>query len=184
MKLYGGIPLIIPEAKESHDLTTILNICNGFIIPGGITWNKTDEEIIKYAYMYDLPLLGICAGMQAIGNINNFCGTKESDKTIRINSIINHNDEKNDYAHKVEVQRYLLYNILKKDVIMVNSRHNYKIKNEAYFKVDATSSDGVIEAIHLPNKKFILGLQWHPEDLDDENSQKIFHKFISIASKK
>ena len=97
----GGIPILIPpigniEEEVYSKLLKILNICSGFIIPGGNTWNLNDEIIIKYALNKDIPLLGICAGMQAIANLNNFCGTIDSDQTVIITSTINHNiDNKN-----------------------------------------------------------------------------------------
>lgn len=52
-------------------------------------------------------------------------------------------------------------------------------------KVSAESEDGLIEAIEFPNKKFALGVQWHPEDLfdTDENMFKIFRAFITISEK-
>ncbi len=115
----GGIPLIIPLVKEK-DLPFFLNICKGFIIPGGNTWHNIDEIIIKHAIKYDIPLLGICAGMQAIGNLKNFKGTQKSDKTIIIKKR-NHNSNAQ-YVHDVYIKGTLLKGILKENVIKVNSR--------------------------------------------------------------
>lgn len=184
----GGIPLLIPLNSDdfstaSKNLLNILKICNGFIIPGGNTWNLNDEIIIKYAVENDVPLLGICAGMQAIANMNNFCGSIQSDKTIRINSNINHNVLDNDYVHEIIIGEGLLFHILGKTKICVNSRHMSTVIVESFFNIDAKSHDDIIEAIHIPNKKFILGLQWHPEDLNDENSLKIFQSLIEFCKK-
>ena len=66
---------------------------------------------------------------------------------------------------------------------MVNSRHNDTVNLNDNFTVDAYSSDNIIEAVHIPNKTFILGLQWHPEDLSDEYSEKIFKYFIEKCKK-
>ena len=169
----GAIPLIIfPEFASSK----FISMCAGFIIPGGDTWNKSDELIIKYAINYDLPLLGICAGMQAIANIHNFDKDILSDQTIPIGN--NSHDSKIEYVHDINITNEFLYNILGSKKIMVNSRHKFTVTKEDYFVIDAVSEDGLIEAIHLPNKRFILGLQWHPEDLNDEFSKKIFVRFI------
>ena len=72
--------------------------------------------------------------------------------------------------------------ILKKDKILVNSRHKSAIKKTNY-RVSSISKDNIIESIEIPNHKFFLGLQWHPENLYDidPNSKKIFDYFIKIC---
>lgn len=65
----GVLPIIIPNIS---DVSYYLDICDGFIVPGGITWNEADIEIIKYVFKVNKPLLGICAGMQALANIDTF----------------------------------------------------------------------------------------------------------------
>lgn len=114
--------------------------------------------------------------MQAIANIKNFCGTKDSDKTILIGNDKHYSLDK--YSHCINITSNFFSDILESNRIMVNSRHKFTVIKEDYFIVDAYSEDGVIEAIHLPYKRFILGVQWHPENLDDEFSQKLFSTFI------
>lgn len=176
VKENGGIPILILEYNE-----TILDICKGFIIPGGNTWNKLDESIILYALNNNKPLLGICAGMQALGNLMYFNSDK-SDKTIKVNSIsnINHNILKDCYIHKININKGILFDILGKKEIEVNSRHNDTIVNNSAFKVEAISDDNIIEAISL--NPLVIGVQWHPEDLQDENSNKLF-KYLIEKSK-
>ena len=174
IKKYKAIPLVI---VPGFDNSRFISMCNGFIIPGGFTWHETDEEIIKYAIENDVPLLGICAGMQALANIHNFDKDILSDQTIPIGNSLH--DSKDKYVHDINVISKFLYGILGSKKIRVNSRHKYKVEKQDYFIIDAYSDDGLIEAIHLPNKKFIMGVQWHPEDLDDEFSQKIFACFIA-----
>ena len=173
IKKYKAIPLVI---VPGFDNSRFISMCNGFIIPGGFTWHVTDEEIIKYAIANDVPLLGICAGMQALANIHNFDKDILSDQTVPIGNDSHYSQ--NEYVHNIQVVSLFLENILQDKFIRVNSRHKFKVAKEDYFVVDAYSDDGLIEAIHIPNKKFILGVQWHPEDLDDEYSEKIFAEFI------
>ncbi len=173
------ILLILPQYSANID--NFLNICSGFIIPGGVSWHATDEVIIKHAIKNDVPLLGICAGMQAIANINNFVGSEESDKTIPIEEDNHHN--LSEYVHDVDIINPFLENIIGQKKIKVNSRHHFKVLKEDYFIVDALSPDGIIEAIHIPKKKFIVGIQWHPEDLKDAYSYKIFESFITSCQK-
>ena len=164
----GVLPIIIPNID---DISYYLDICDGFIVPGGITWNDVDVNIIKYVFKENKPLLGICAGMQALANIDTFV-----DNTIKV---ANHNVPNEDYVHEISINDGILKSILNKDKIKVNSRHNYMIEPKSYFKIDAVSNDGVIEAISYPEFKFIVGLQWHPEDIDDDDQNKIFKYFIS-----
>lgn len=162
------LPIIIPNID---DISYYLDICDGFIVPGGITWNDVDVNIIKYVFKENKPLLGICAGMQALANIDTFV-----DNTIKVE---NHNVPNENYVHEISINDGILKSILNKDKIKVNSRHNYMIEPKSYFKIDAVSNDGVIEAISYPEFKFIVGLQWHPEDIDDDDQNKIFKYFIS-----
>ena len=175
LKKYDIMPILIVPGFENN-LTSILDKCSGFIIPGGVTWHEADEIIIKYALKNDIPLLGICAGMQALANIHNFDKDILSDQTIPIGNDSHYSQ--NEYAHNIQVVSPFLENILQDKFIRVNSRHKFKVAKEDYFVVDAYSDDGLIEAIHIPNKKFILGVQWHPEDLRDEYSERLFAEFI------
>lgn len=173
----GGIPITLFTNDES-----LIKICNGFIIPGGNTWTKLDEQIIMYSIKNNKALLGICAGMQALGNINNFNDLK-SDKTIKVKEItnVNHNIKNENRVHTVNIKDGILYDIIKKRNIWVNSRHNDTIVNNNLFKIEALSNDNVIEAISITDK--ILGIQWHPEDLDNEDSDKIFKFLIEQSNK-
>lgn len=172
----GGIPILIFNYDE-----ILINTCNGFIIPGGNTWNKLDEKIILYALKCNKPLLGICAGMQALGNIMYF-GSEKSDRTIKVNSIsnFNHNILDDCYVHKIKINEGILLDIIEKKEIEVNSRHNDTVINNNTFKIEAISDDNIIEAISL--NPLVIGVQWHPEDLQDENSNKLF-KYLIEKSK-
>ena len=114
--------------------------------------------------------------MQALANIHNFDKDILSDQTVPIGNDSHYSQ--NEYVHNIQVVSPFLENILQDKFIRVNSRHKFKVAKEDYFVVDAYSDDGLIEAIHIPNKKFILGVQWHPEDLDDEFSERLFAEFI------
>ncbi len=89
-----------------------------------------------------------------------------------------------DTNHLVKIkENTLLSSILKQKEIMVNSRHYSGIPSSK-LTVSATSIDNVIEAIEDTNKTFFLGVQWHPESLNDHNSKLIFESFINSLSNK
>ena len=153
---YGGVPIII---YPSDKIDYILNKCDGILSPGGDDVDEYDKYIYKYTLDKDIPYLGICLGMQAMSNnlvdINNHYMTYHQ---IYINS------------------NSKLYQIYKKNKIIVNSRHKSKIVSLKNHMISAISEDGVVEAIERIDKKFILGVQYHPEDLTDD---KIFEYFIN-----
>ena len=100
---------------------------------------------------------------------------------------INHNQESDEgFSHKVRIHKdSLLYDILGKEELMVNSFHKYHVSIENNYQVIAESEDGYIEGICLPEKKFHLGIQWHPEISydQDEDSRKIIQTFLEFCEK-
>ena len=90
-------------------------------------------------------------------------------------------DMAEELTHKVKIKKdTLLFDILKQEEIMVNSFHNYHALENNLFNVCAISEDNIIEGIELNDKKFVLGIQWHPEISYefDLNSKKIIDEFI------
>lgn len=176
-----GIPFLILD----NDIS-ILDLCDGFILPGGDNWYLLDEIVIKYAINKDKPLLGICLGMQTIGKILSNNSNILGDTTIKNNTDIEHSQLGVDFVHEVIIRdNTKLFDIIGESKIKVNSRHNFHIEDIDSKYVSAVSTDGIIEAIELLDKKFIIGIQWHPEDLiyKDDNSIKIFKSFICSTLK-
>lgn len=174
LEKYGGIPLIITNLDKR-----ILNLCNGFILPGGYEWNETDHGMILHAKRLDKPLLGICLGMQAIAN------NGLEDKTKINDSYIEHYVPNKSEGHRVMIDMdSKLGRIIKQEYISVNSRHKYHIVEGNEIQVNAISEDGIVEGIELPNYRFIMGVQWHPEDLDNEISERLFKSFIRASKKR
>lgn len=93
----------------------------------------------------------------------------------------NIHNQSSKYVHEIYFNKNSkLFEIIKNDKILVNSRHNYYVI-KTNLLITAISNDNIIEALEDPNKKFFIGLQWHPESLkQDLNSQKIFDAFIKI----
>ena len=166
--------------EELKDLESILSFCDGFILPGGDTWYRLDEVVIDYAIRRNKPLLAICLGMQALSKM--LSGEKRIgyDNTIKNNTLINHLEPNNNYVHSVIIDKNSkLYSIIGDVEITVNSRHSYHVPELDNTLVSARSSDGLIEGVELKDKKFIIGVQWHPEsNLEDEHSKKLFKAFF------
>lgn len=162
--------------EEKEMLIRQIKLCDGIVIPGGNKINKFDKFIMEYVIDNDIPVIGICLGMQIMSNYK-----KDKIWNERNTSTIEHNTKENK-AHYVSVlEDSILYSIIKSNRFMVNSRHNFHIVENDYFDTVAYSGDNYIEAIEIKNKKFVLGVQWHPETLNDETSKSLFMYFINIC---
>ena len=87
------------------------------------------------------------------------------------------------YVHEVRLKEYSkLSSIYKCNILKVNSRHKSIIKS-TNLNIVGLSQDGVIEAIEDPNKKFFIGVQWHPENMVDydEKQNNLFKYFIECC---
>lgn len=173
-KDYNILLIGVPINCNFNKLKEIVNLCDGIVLSGGDNFLENDFLLIDYLYKIDMPTLGICLGMQSMGK---YFSTKDEE------NVLNHSSNQH-YVHYVNIlKNSLLWKIVNKERILVNSRHNSALF-DTKLKVSAVSDDLVIEAVEDDTKKFFLGLQWHPESLGDENSKKIFNYFINIIEKK
>lgn len=200
----GGIPILIiptqdvryeitrpkdtPSLTESEkeDLITQIKLCDGILLPGGNRMYEYDKFICDYAIKNKMNILGICLGMQVLACVD----TNESRDNVlqKIESDINHHQKDLDYVHSAIIDKNsYLYKILGKEEIKVNSRHKFSVIKTNKLNVIAKSKeDEVIEAIENMEDSFVLGLQWHPESMQeyDENMRKIMREFISVCKSK
>lgn len=167
----GISSLIVNDKLNKKMLKKILKLCDGVILQGGEDFDKQNLEIVKYLHKKNIPTLGICLGMQMMA-----CSFNGNLKLVK-----NHN-KKSKYVHFVYLKKNnKLYKIIKKKKILVNSRHNYAVENS---DLKNSANSDVIEAVCDDSKNFFIGVQWHPESLDDINSYKLFHAFFRSLKKK
>lgn len=141
-------------------------------------------KLLDYALENDMPVLGICRGMQLINCKLN--GSLLSDiETIRGT---NHRkiDDKEDRYHEVNIKdNSLLKEILGESKGIINSSHHQGIDRIGEgLIISARSPDGIIEGIEWEDKinsTFLLGIQWHPERMNDMSSpftKKLLKRFL------
>lgn len=163
--------------KEKLDY--LLDKCDGFIVPGGTYWYNFDEYVIEYAVRNNKPLLAICLGFQAMCSMY----AKNRDKFDMTSKLDNNNHygDRYKYIHQnIILDNTKLKSILGCDKIMVDSVHHDYIDFEFNDLIkSAVSLDGVLEAVELSDKDFIIGVEWHPEYIVDDNSIKLFDSFVN-----
>lgn len=204
----GGLPFLIPVLKYADDkvIDEIISRVDGVIFTGGsdidssfygienkeeiediMKLNKIRDEfefrLLKSAIKLNKPILGICRGIQLI-NVY-FGGTLYKDINSEYDTDIEHLaplDCKYRKTHEIEIDKNSkLYEIYSRTKIEVNSFHHQGLKKVAKgFKVIAKATDGIVEAIEYEGNNFILGLQFHPEMMfeNDEEQLKVFKYFI------
>jgi len=194
---------------NSDSLSYFLKHASGIIISGGNDVNpllysndssqlmrcgkidyyrdSLEQSLIQNAFKNKIPLLGICRGNQII-NVT-FGGSLVIDIPSDIKKPLIHRANKDSLVHQVyftEVGK----SIVNMDSAWTNSRHHQAVKNIApNFSILAKSSDNVIEGIYYTqtNHPFILGVQFHPEDIYNPISDTIasrFHQEIIKFQKK
>ncbi len=200
----GGLAIILPLNVDDEDLEQLCGICDGFLFTGGddvnpalynqstsakcgtpnMTRDDLEGKIFAYATKNDIPILGICRGIQLI---NSLCGGdlyQDLPSEYMHPSGINHQmtPPYDKVQHFVSlIKGSPLHKIVGADQIKVNSYHHQAIKNLApTLEATAMSEDGLIEAICMPSKRFIHAVQWHPEFnfYSSESSRQIVRAFI------
>ena len=145
-------------------------------------------ELARRAVEADVPLLGICRGIQVLNVARG--GSLVQDIQDEIGVTVNHTqrDSPVTIAHEVWISEgslldRLMRERLESDACPVNSRHHQAPKVlGAGLIVSATAPDGVIEAIEESSRRFCLGVQWHPENFYRTGEfRPIFEGFIQAA---
>ena len=125
-----------------------------------------ESALLRQAIARDMPVLAICRGMQLMNVVRG--GTL-------IQDVPNHRKT----VHEVDLDP-IFASIYGADRIQVNSRHHQAVGEIGKGLVASARdpADGVIEGVTLPANKFVIGVQWHPEDLVDDAVQfRLFEAF-------
>lgn len=202
----GGIPMILPLVAEPSARRRLLDRVDGLLITGSgpdlpprlygeqqrykfplVSERRADFELelVHQARKRDLPLLGICGGMQAV---NVACGgSLFQDIPTQVPGALDHRQKAKaiHVAHTVVVTpKSLLNKVVATRQLMVNSSHHQSVKTVApSLKASAMAPDGIIEAIESPAHRFLLAIQWHPEFLFERHAvhRRLFEALLHAA---
>ena len=207
----GGSPIIIPPYTDKAALESMLDTIDGIILSGGADVNpilfgqepipqlhginaerdQAEIALIRRAYERQIPMLGICRGMQLMAQV--LGGDIYQDLAAQYpnpDTLIKHSQDlaRERASHTVAIHRdTLLSEIMSQSTTLaVNSFHHQAVKTTGpHFRIAAQSPDHVIEAYESCEYKSILGIQWHPECFimaGDQTMMPIFEWLISQAA--
>jgi putative glutamine amidotransferase len=143
--------------------------------------DSIDFPVFEEAWREGVPALGICRGLQVMNVARG--GTLIQHLPLESPSHIEHRQPKkpNRRDHPVALRAGTrLSAIAVSPEIDVNSRHHQAVDRPAEdFVVSATAPDGVIEALEARDGRWLIAVQWHPENLhDDAASKRLFREFV------
>ena len=196
----GGVPFIIPPVADEAVLLSALDRVDALLLSGGADINPLyqGEEpqpqlgginserdlpellLARLAYHRQLPILGICRGIQTL------VMALEGKVAQHISTSIKHSQDadRSEPTHTISISEdSTLYNIYQTTTVYVNSFHHQAVSEPgAHFRTVATAPDGVIEAIESAELKPMMGVQWHPECMG-ESGLPIFRWLVDEAAK-
>ncbi len=199
----GGIPVMLPLTSDPTLLTQFVEEYDGFLFTGGqdaspeLYGEQVDArcgeccserdamelKLIPMILAHDKPLLGICRGIQIL-NVA-LGGTLYQDLPSQRYSPVEHHQglPYDQSVHDVSILRDSpLDELFGIKSLSVNSYHHQAVKTLAdSLEAMAYSEDGLVEAVCIPDKRFIWAVQWHPEFSFrvSKESRKFFTAFIN-----
>lgn len=204
---HGATALIVSLTADSYALQQVAEICDGLLLTGGpdidppfygeepipelgLVVRERDaleNTLFSEFLQLDKPILGVCRGCQMITAAMG--GTLWQDLPSQYPSEVPHRNE--NYPNSAEKQHVVaidkaspLFSLLGKEKLLTNSYHHQAAKAlPDTLAPMAKAEDGVIEAVFAPERRFVWGIQWHPElfALEEEESRAIFGAFVDAC---
>ena len=206
----GGIPIVLPATNDPVTIDRLVAACDGFLVPGGqdidpsrygkrrkphthrsaTARDQMEDLLIKKVVEADKPLLGVCRGMQSLnvalgGTLHQDIHAEHSPE-----SLAHVQGRPFDMpAHMVDVvEGSKLAECVGAPRLGVNTIHHQSVAQlgEGLVVSAMSPDDDVVEGIEMPGKRFVVGVQWHPEHMwrTRPHSKRLFKALIEAARKK
>ena len=204
----GGAPLLIPLELPASALERIAGRLDGLLLAGGediaphlygatphpkvrnVDQGRDESEIwlSRWALAHDLPLLAICRGLQILNVAAG--GTLYQDLPTEWPAGLRHDryypaHPRDELAHPVRLAAgSRLRQIFEAGELWVNSRHHQAAcRLGEGLAASAWAPDEVIEGLEAPGRRFVVAVQWHPENLLEgaPATRQLFRAFVEAA---
>jgi putative glutamine amidotransferase len=204
----GAVPLVLTPGMAREQLRAALGLCVGLVLTGGgdvaperygqarhesiigvsEPRDELEFEAIEEAERLGMPVLAICRGMQVL-NVA-LGGSLVQDIPTMVEGALAHSvqEPRHGPAHAVEVEAgSRLAEIAGGTWFEVNSRHHQAVDRlGAGLVVTGRAPDGIIEAVEAPGERFVVAVQWHPEDMAGRrgigvSADRLFAAFVEVA---
>jgi putative glutamine amidotransferase len=199
----GGAPVVLPVTEsEDEDVASVLRVLDGVVLTGGgdiqpsmygeppdnsthgvnAERDAFEVALFQQAVAAELPVLAICRGMQLMNVAMG--GSLVQDVFSATGQFHDEDKRAHELVHGIKVEPgSCLAETLGVVQLGVNSVHHQGIGRLATdLRAVAWAEDGSIEGVELPGARFALGVQWHPEMLDDQPEQQgLFRALVDQA---
>jgi putative glutamine amidotransferase len=202
----GAVPWMIPLIEDTATLREIYDRLDGVLLAGGVDMDPAtygeartplcgvidrardlvELELARWAIQDGKPLFGICRGLQvinvALGGTLYQDLAAECGETVKHDYLPNEGWRRDHVAHDVSLAAGgRLQRSFGASHIAVNSMHHQGIERLGQgLRVTAVAPDGLIEGIETPDR-YVVAVQWHPESMPTEHSQRILTPFIEAC---
>ena len=202
----GGVPVLLPATTVSGAAERYLDALDGLLLSGGVdlapecygetphpALGEVDSDrdaleipLIRAALAQDMPIFAICRGIQAL-NVA-LGGTLYQDLPAQHPTEIEHQQSRNriprtDFSHPIRIAAASrLREIVGAEEMQTNSFHHQALREVAPgLTVTAWAPDGVIEAVEGKAQRYLVAVQFHPEETapNDEKSRRLFEAFVA-----
>ena len=200
----GGLGLMLPLTDRDEDIERFIELCDGFLFVGGPDiepWRYGQEllpesgpqnkerdamewKLMQAALAADKPILGVCRGIQVLNVV--LGGTLYQDIPSQYKTELSHEMPQPPYNRNAHAVKVVEGTPLAEFPLPegINSRHHQAILELAPgLEIMAYAADGIIEAVRLPEKRFVWAVQWHPEAYWEEEglNLELFKKLVEAA---
>jgi putative glutamine amidotransferase len=211
---YGGVPVHLALIPKADYIAEVMASLDGVLLPGSNTdvdphyygeephhrlgtvipeKDETERLVLEAVEANQLPLLGICYGMQALNVYRG--GTLIQDIQSQTERSIKHEQgaPASRNSHSITVAKEGILASLAADSSTagdprVNTSHHQALGSIGRDLIaTAWAADGIVECIEDTRPdRFVLGVQWHPELTRgfDRLSQKIFEHFVGVCKRR